>query len=87
MATSETSLQVIYANMVQQATFRLNAAQGFLASYGITKNLPDLEAAVLQIRKRELAGSGPTADRAAGASTTDLQKHFLFPLNQMPELI
>ena len=51
MATSETSLQVIYANMVQKATSRLNAAQGFLSSYGITKNLPELEAAVLQIRK------------------------------------
>lgn len=51
MATIETSLQVIYANMVQEATSRLNAAQGFLSSYGMTKNLPELEAAVLQIRK------------------------------------
>jgi len=51
MATKEASLQVIYANMVREATSRLNAAQGFLSSYGMTKRLPELEAAVLQIRK------------------------------------
>ena len=38
--------------MVQEATSRLNAAQGFRPSYGMTKNLPELEAAVLQIRNR-----------------------------------
>ena len=51
MAVREASLQVIYANMVQEAIGRLNAAQGFIASYEMTKRLPELESAVLQVRK------------------------------------
>lgn len=85
MATSETSLQVIYANMVQEATSRLNAAQGFLSSYGMTKNLPELEAAVLQIRKSlesiALASIAPNkaqyaAFRAMATDSSDYTKDY-----------
>src|SRR5262245_21121762 len=51
MATSEVPLQEIYKSMVHQATGRLNAAKGFLASYDSTHRVSELEAAILQVRK------------------------------------
>ena len=85
MATSENSLQVIYANMVQEATSRLNSAQGFLTAYGMTARLPELEAAVLQIRKSlesiALASIAPNkvqyaAFRATATNSPDYTKDY-----------
>jgi len=51
MAATEASLQSIYSTMVQEATNRLNAAERYRAAYLQSKVIPDLESAVLQIRK------------------------------------
>lgn len=48
---SEASLQSIYSVQITEATLRLLAATGFLASFGKSGAIPELEAAVLQVRK------------------------------------
>jgi len=47
----EASLQSIYTSQLSEATMRLLAAKKFLASYTATGDLPDIEAAILQLRK------------------------------------
>src|SRR5712692_8218457 len=51
MAAIEASLQAVYANMVQDATNRLIASERYLAAYLGNQQTPDLESAVLQVRK------------------------------------
>jgi hypothetical protein len=47
----EASLQSIYTSQLSEATMRLLAAKKFLATYIETKELPEIEAAILQLRK------------------------------------
>jgi hypothetical protein len=47
----ETSLQAIYTSQIAEATSRLLAAKNFLASFTKTGAIPELEAAILQVRK------------------------------------
>lgn len=47
----EASLQFIYTSQIAEATLRLLAAKQFLASFKTTGEVPELEAAVLQVRK------------------------------------
>ncbi len=51
MANVEASLQAIYANMVQEATRRLAASEKYRTAYLSKWEIPDLESAVLQVRK------------------------------------
>jgi hypothetical protein len=51
MARREASLQEIYKAKIHEAVGRFNAAIGFLASYHQSGRIPELEAAVLQVRK------------------------------------
>jgi hypothetical protein len=48
---SEASLQSIYTSQLTDATKRLNAAKQYLESFTATGQMPDLESAVLQLRK------------------------------------
>ena len=48
---SETSLQEIYRLQIAEATSRILSAQTFLSAYSSTKLIPQLEAAILQLRK------------------------------------
>lgn len=50
MHTSEAALQSIYLAMIADSMSRLGAAQAFLVAYGETAHVPELEAAILQIR-------------------------------------
>jgi hypothetical protein len=47
----ETSLQSIYSSQIAEATSRLLAAKNFLASFTTSEAIPELEAAILQVRK------------------------------------
>src|SRR3990172_9165285 len=47
----ESSLQSIYLSLISEATSRLSAARVFLASFEASTSVPELEAAVLQVRK------------------------------------
>jgi len=51
MTTPEADLKGIYLNMVSEAIARLLSAQAYLAAYDITQTLPDIESAILQVRK------------------------------------
>ena len=51
MASVEASLQAIYGGMVQEATRRLTASERYRTAYLSNKEVPDLESAVLQVRK------------------------------------
>jgi len=51
MATREAALHAIYGAMIQDASKRLNAAMGYLASFSRTHSAFEVESAVLQLRK------------------------------------
>lgn len=51
MSDRSTDLQSIYLAMVSESIARLRAAQSFLADYAKSAALPELEAAILQVRK------------------------------------
>jgi hypothetical protein len=48
---SEASLQAVYISQIAEATLRLLAAKRFLGAFQSTREVPELESAVLQIRK------------------------------------
>jgi hypothetical protein len=51
MTAYEADLKSIYLSMISEAIARLRAAQAYLATYNTTKTLPDIESAILQVRK------------------------------------
>lgn len=51
MSVHKVDLQSIYLAMVSESVTRLRAAQSFLAGYANSRALPELEAAILQVRK------------------------------------
>jgi hypothetical protein len=51
MLGTESFLQSTYLAMIEEAIARLRAADNFLSAYKKTINLPELEAAILQVRK------------------------------------
>jgi hypothetical protein len=51
MRKGDEALQQIYLNMVQEASQRLVASEKYLTAYLANRQIPDLESAVLQLRK------------------------------------
>jgi len=85
MATREAALHAIYGAMVQEATRRLNAATGYLATFSGSKSAFEVESAVLQLRKAleaiALAAIAPNkaayaAFRATATSAPDFTKDY-----------
>lgn len=81
----ETSLQSIYTSLIGEATSRLLAAKGFLASFATAGTIPNLEAAILQVRKalEAIAFSAIAPDkkeyaafRAKAAESSDFTKDY-----------
>jgi hypothetical protein len=85
MAAIEASLQAIYSKMVHEATNRLIASERYLANYLATQQIPDLESAVLQVRKAleaiAFASIAPNKTeyaefRATASKATDFTKDY-----------
>lgn len=82
---SEASLQSIYVSQIAEASARLLAGQRFLASFMASGAIPELEAAVLQVRKAletiAYAAIAPdkkqyAAFRAAATASPDFTKDY-----------
>jgi hypothetical protein len=85
MLSTEASLQSVYSGMVQEATNRLIAAKKYLTEFQQHKEVPDLESAILQVRKAleaiAFASIAPNkteyeAFRAAATKAPDFTKDF-----------
>ncbi len=82
---SEASLQSIYTSQIAEATLRLLSAKRFLIAFNASANIPELEAAVLQVRKAletiAFAAIAPdkkqyAAFRATATSSPDFTKDY-----------
>jgi len=81
----ESSLQEIYRAQIAEATSRLLSAQDFLSAYSATNLVPQLEAAILQLRKAletiAFAAIAPNKKqyaqlRAAATNSSDFTKDY-----------
>jgi hypothetical protein len=77
----ETDLQSVYASLIGEGIQRLNAAENFLHQYQSVKETPQLESAILQIRKSlELIAMAAIApdkkEYAAFRATADKDQDF-----------